>query len=1402
MRFHLCLLSVAILLALNSPRAAAMISAGTSPCVDDPNTTGNECADHLGTVTVVATNGPSYIPVWRNYGGGTSGGWTPWNGGGAGGGLGGTVSGNDTVSSTTENAGDCDTDNEEGNPINIASGAKVERELDFIGVGQGGLELLRTYNSRNTVTGIFGRYWTSNFDFSLVATATDVTVRDSNHGRHVFVWDVAKNKYVSTEVGIFAEVTKDGAGNYTVTWLNEGTIRFDAAGKVTAAKDANGIGYDFTYNGSGRLDKATATSGRFVKFNWTGSQLTSIIAPNGATFGYTYAANKFGTDQHLLTAVSLPGTPATNVTYHYEVVNFPGALTGKSVGGARFSTFQYDSQGRAYTTQHANGVQLFQFAYSTAADGTKQVFETNPLGKQAMYRFSGEELVDITGVPSSMCPASLYTRTRDANGYTDKQTDFNGRMTDFDYDASGNLTKVTSGFGTAEATVRELVWDTNQRLSLETLPGSKSTETQYGADGRIAAVIVKNLSAVGVANQTRSTSYQYTLHPNGLVASLAEDGPLPNDTVTRTFSAQGDLLTVQDPLGVAVTYSGFNGLAQPTHVVLRNGVALDYSYDARGRVLSASRSGGGQSAVESFVYDNRGRVTRWNRTDGTVENRNYDDANRLSSISIPEEFDPNPEYTTESLNKKLVFSYNANSDETQARVNRVYSYSYFDEDRQKGVNVSSTTGDVVSYTDYDELGRMKARRGNHGQNIRYGYDESGELSSITDSMGKVTSITRDGLNRISTITDARSGITRYTYDAGGHIATVTDTRNLVTRYFYDGFDQLRRLESPESGTDTFSFDSVGRATGASLADGTVSTVGADGMGRITSLQVGSATRSFSYDGCTQGVGRLCGFTDASGSTSYSYTPRGQIAQQINTIAGASYTSTFSYDGRDQLTGITFPDGKSASYEYGEGELRSITATPNGPTAQYVVLGMYYQPFGKLTSLSYGNSLNRTLNYDSDGRLSSITTKNLTNNSTLQGLAFSLNANDQILGISNARNSTLTQAFAYDELGRLTGAGRGDGTSEGFGYDSAGNRTAHAKAAGTAVLAYETSSNRIVSSTGAGPNRVWTHDNRGKINGLTGSDGVAVGLHYDGFGRLDTSARSGLTTAYQVNALGQRVSKSGPNGTTRFIYGPDGVLLAELKVGSGWTDYIRGDDQILGFIRNNTLYFVHNDQIQRPEVVTDGSKAVVWAASNYAFDRTVSTDAVGGLNIGFPGQYYDQETGLWQNNHREYDASLGRYLQTDPIGLNGGANVYGYVAGNPVTFTDPFGLEVKVCSDPAFNGKAGPMRHFWIETGTMSVGMGKKNGAGSNTGNEYDGVLVPVTTVDHSNRPAVPGKSCSVVKGADEKKMNWLLRPNQDLGYFAPPVNDCQGFAKKVVKESGGEWPFPDFILMVPRAGHE
>jgi len=131
-----------------------------------------------------------------------------------------------------------------------------------------------------------------------------------------------------------------------------------------------------------------------------------------------------------------------------------------------------------------------------------------------------------------------------------------------------------------------------------------------------------------------------------------------------------------------------------------------------------------------------------------------------------------------------------------------------------------------------------------------------------------------------------------------------------------------------------------------------------------------------------------------------------------------------------------------------------------------------------------------------------------------------------------------------------------------------------------------------------------------------------------------------------------------------------------------------------------MYFVHNDQLGTPVAVTDQSQAVVWEADKKPFGESVITGTVG-ENTRFPGQLFDEETGLHYNYYRDYDPSLGRYIQSDPIGITRNYSdpkiqmaikqgipiifmdepesyspnhSYGYASQNPLSGIDPFGLE--------------------------------------------------------------------------------------------------------------------------------
>jgi RHS repeat-associated protein len=110
-----------------------------------------------------------------------------------------------------------------------------------------------------------------------------------------------------------------------------------------------------------------------------------------------------------------------------------------------------------------------------------------------------------------------------------------------------------------------------------------------------------------------------------------------------------------------------------------------------------------------------------------------------------------------------------------------------------------------------------------------------------------------------------------------------------------------------------------------------------------------------------------------------------------------------------------------------------------------------------------------------------------------------------------------------------------------------------------------------------------------------------------------------------------------------------------------------------------IYFIHPDHLNTPRVITNNVNQVVWRWDNLdPFGANLPNENPSGLgnftcNLRLPGQYFDRETKLHYNYFRDYDPSIGRYIESDPIGLRGGINTYAYVYSNPMRYIDPDGL---------------------------------------------------------------------------------------------------------------------------------
>jgi len=227
------------------------------------------------------------------------------------------------------------------------------------------------------------------------------------------------------------------------------------------------------------------------------------------------------------------------------------------------------------------------------------------------------------------------------------------------------------------------------------------------------------------------------------------------------------------------------------------------------------------------------------------------------------------------------------------------------------------------------------------------------------------------------------------------------------------------------------------------------------------------------------------------------------------------------------------------------------------------------------------------------------------------------------------------------------------------YDANGN-VQRSPASGGGTYTYVPGTN-ILAALGTGEH--FSANPQGSVTADTVTGGVAWAYGYNGPQRLAQVAMNGVVQArYAYDGVGRRGSKTIGSTVTNYVYGMSGHLLAEHDVnGHMLTENIwLGGTKLAEVDAAGNLYYVHGDRLGTPQRLTNAGAGLAWDASYQPYGA--ATIAAGsGLPQAqrLPGQYYDAESGLHQNGARDYSPVVGRYLESDPIGLASGMNTYRY-----------------------------------------------------------------------------------------------------------------------------------------------
>ena len=606
-------------------------------------------------------------------------------------------------------------------------------------------------------------------------------------------------------------------------------------------------------------------------------------------------------------------------------------------------------------------------------------------------------------------------------------------------------------------------------------------------------------------------------------------------------------------------------------------------------------------------------------------NYGYDNACRLISM-------------TDALNHTTAYGYDLMSNLTAQTdaLNQTTNYEYDEFNRLKKAIYPPS---VVNATRLEEL---------------LTYNTVGKVKTRTDTAGRVTNYDYDTAHRLIKTTDALSQITQFEYNARSQMTKVKDALNQDYIFTYDALG--RQLSQTRAGTTmSYEYDAVGNRTKRTDYTSRQTSYEYDVLNRLKKINyltdatnpVPINTASYNYDD----LSRLTSAINETGTVSFTYDNRSRMKTTTDVF---NHLVEYNYDATSNRTQLKLDSAVHTNYAY---DIVNRLTTLTDEASQNFTFG--YDIANRLISKTLPSGVNTTFNYDGMSRLTRL--KHQSSTATLTDNQFAYNTANQISQIAEL---TQTKSFGYDTTDRLTSMTNGT-TNENYAFDGVGNRTSSQR---SSTYNYQPF-NRVTATQTANYNN---DANGNMVSKSEGANFWRYGWDYEN--RLVTASTRKQTVRYRYDALGRRVQRyfvRGGGENTKFIY--DGLDIVMDDNSGVLTKYQNGlgiDNKLKLTSGGVSKYFLQ-DHLGSTVGLADSSGNLTSSASYDSFGNSTNNLTT---RYQYTGREKDEFTGLHYYRARWYDANLGRFISEDPIGFAGGdINLYGYVNGNPLRYSDPLGL---------------------------------------------------------------------------------------------------------------------------------